>query len=228
MEPEDLQNPHISERLDLKGYHFRVADLAARHLPHGGTLLDFGCGWGYTSALVRRTRPDVHTDLADIDQACLEASRCRVPDAGTFLLEDHSSGIRHLPADKAYDGIILSHVLEHTREPLTVLNDVLQRVKPDGCLFLAVPNLGRPNVLKAGCSRTYMVNPGHVYGWDPSHWRNFLENIAGLDVVEYAHDDVRLLPFAPRFHALWKLEWKLGDLLPWWSTSNIAVVRKPS
>lgn len=225
---DEVDNPHISEGLELKGYHSRVAALVAKYLQSDGALLDFGCGWGYTSALVREARPDIHVDFADIAQSCLDASKQRVPDAGTFLIEDHTSGVHELPADRMYEGIILSHVLEHAREPLTVLNDVVERIRPNGFLFLAVPNLGRPNVAKAALSRTVMVNPGHVYGWDPSHWRNFLENIAGLDVVEYAYDDVRMIPFAPKSRILRKLEWKLGGVFPWWSISNIAVIRQPA
>ena len=30
--------------------------------------------------------------------------------------------------------------------------------------------------------------------WDRSHWMNFLENIAELEVVEYPVDEVRIIP----------------------------------
>jgi hypothetical protein len=106
------------------------------------------------------------------------------------------------------------------------------RVLDIGCgfghLLLAVPNPVRPTVFFGNIRKKHYVNPGHVYSWDRSHWMNLLERVLGLDVVEYASDEVklfswRMLRAVPRLKTV---EIALSRWVPWWSFSNIAVVRK--
>jgi len=122
----------------------------------------------------------------------------------------------------------LSHSLEHMLRPADTVLEILELVETGGHLILAVPNPSRPEVLMSNVRRKHYVNRGHVYAWDRSHWINFLERILELDVVEYASDEVRVFPkrWSRRLNLLKGLEFKLSRVLPWWSFSNIAVVRK--
>ena len=93
---------------------------------------------------------------------------------------------------------------------------------------MAVPNPARPSVLIGNIFRKHYVNHGHVVAWDRSHWVNLLERIMKLDVVEYASDTVIICPerIKKRLPSLKRLEMALAVILPWWSFSNIAVIRK--
>lgn len=75
--------------------------------------------------------------------------------------------------------------------------------------------------------RSHYVNRGHAYGWDRAHWMNFIERICGLDVVEYGSDVVFLLPGAPGRLIAKSIGRSLTKVFPWWSFSNVAVIRKP-
>ena len=56
---------------------------------------------------------------------------------------------------------------------------------------------------------------------------NFLGNILDLDVAEYGQDEVRLFPARlGKLRPLKALEVGVSKLVPWWSFSNIAVVRR--
>jgi hypothetical protein len=122
---------------------------------------------------------------------------------------------------------VLSHVLEHLRDPIGGINALMTLLKPGGVLILAVPNLGRLEVCMMNLFGRHYVNRGHVFGWDRSHWRNFLERICGLDVIEYGADVVTLLPGFPG-RAIGRIAGRrLAKILPGWSVSNVAVVRKP-
>jgi hypothetical protein len=80
----------------------------------------------------------------------------------------------------------------------------------------------------ASALRRDYVNRGHAYSWDRSHWMNFLERILGLDVVEYVPDYVPVVP--ERVRSRWpgpigRVEGAAARAVPWWTFSNIAVVR---
>lgn len=45
---------------------------------------------------------------------------------------------------QSYDLIILSHVLEHVPKPIRFLNDCLERLSPEGSIYVEIPTLNRP------------------------------------------------------------------------------------
>lgn len=227
---EESGNVHLPLQTSRKPrpHHRAVARLAAGALPEGGALLDLGCGLGETAALVKALRPDARISLADAYPVCLEAAAARLGGAveDQFLLPeaefDPASAI-----DGQFDVVIMSHVIEHLLDPATGLARALDRVRPGGRLALAAPNPARPDVLLSNLMRRHYVNRGHVCAWDPSHWRNFLERIMGLDVETYAADAVYLVPGALGRVIADVAGEPLARLLPWWAFSNIALIRKP-
>jgi 2-polyprenyl-3-methyl-5-hydroxy-6-metoxy-1,4-benzoquinol methylase len=207
-------------------YHRAVVAAAARHLPPGGRVLDVGCGVGHVLALLEEARPDARLHALDGDDRCLAITRSRVGDvtARPFDLE----GLLDEPLPWAVDQILLSHVLEHSRRPADLVERLVDQLPPTGTLVVAVPNTARPTVTIKSALRRDDVNRGHVCSWDRSHWMNFLERILGLDVVEYVPDYVPIVP--ERVRARWpdpigRVEGAAARAVPWWTFSNIAVVR---
>lgn len=224
--PDAGGSVHLRYDQPVLPYHHAVAGAAARHLPPGGRVLDVGCGVGHTLALLGRARPDARLHALDGDPRCLAATRDRV-DAVTARPGD----IEELLADPLpwpVDQVLLSHVLEHSRRPADLVERLVDQLPVTGTLVVAVPNTARPTVTVKSALRRDDVNRGHVYSWDRSHWMNFLERILGLDVVEYVPDHV---PIAPeRYRRRWpapigRVEAAAARALPWWTFSNIAVVR---
>jgi 2-polyprenyl-3-methyl-5-hydroxy-6-metoxy-1,4-benzoquinol methylase len=219
-------NVHISLAKSTSHYHRVLTALILRYTPGAGRVLDIGCGLGHLLELVQAADPSLALTGADAFPECVARTQDRVPTARVVQVPEDHLDFELLGDD--YDTCVMAHSLEHMLSPAEAVREVLAHLRPKGHLILAVPNPVRPTVFFGNLARRDYVNRGHVYAWDRAHWMNFLERILGLEVVEYASDEVKLfsnrvLRVAP---VLKQLEIRLARLVPWWSFSNIAVVRK--
>jgi 2-polyprenyl-3-methyl-5-hydroxy-6-metoxy-1,4-benzoquinol methylase len=206
--------------------HHYLAELAARH-GGNGHYLDVGCGPGLLLKLIQDRQPDATFSIVDAYPVCLDLAEARLGSVASRYVLDEQKFEPDKIITGQFDTIVLSHVLEHLRDPIGGINALMTLLKPGGVLILAVPNLGRLEVCMMNLFGRHYVNRGHVFGWDRSHWRNFLERICGLDVIEYGADVVTLLPGFPG-RAIGRIAGRrLAKILPGWSVSNVAVVRKP-
>lgn len=215
-------NVHIAYDQRFEPYHAKVATLACERTRNGGSLLDIGCGNGYTLQMIHRLNPSLKLTAADIDATCLATTGNRVELERSIQISETEELFE---LGQSFDTIVMSHVLEHTLRPLEVIRGIAAMLRPGGVAVVAVPNPVRMRVVLSNIRRKHYVNRGHAYAWDRSHWMNFLENIAGLDVECYAHD---YFPLHPRLHRISfgrSIETKLGDVFPWLCFSNIAVIR---
>lgn len=157
------------------------------------------------------------------DQATLRAKYAATVnvDIGRIEVVDHVTNGRPLtetiPADRAYDFILASHVIEHTTDLIGYLADCARFLKPGGRLVLAVPDkrfcfdliqpltfLGevlqaheekgtRPTPLTVLASVAYDVLRGGAIGWSPQEARPLL--FAGtLDTAMQLAEHVRRSP----------------------------------
>jgi 2-polyprenyl-3-methyl-5-hydroxy-6-metoxy-1,4-benzoquinol methylase len=157
----------------------------------------------------------------------LEVIRQVVPECELLTLTDEAESIAALGAS-SFDTCVMSHLLEHTHRPLDTLEAAMSVLKPEGRLILAVPNPATPHIVAFNALRFHYVNRGHVYCWDRSHWINFLENVAQLNVIHHGQDEVRLFPqrLSSRVRPLKKLEQMLALLVPRLAHSHISIVQK--
>lgn len=221
---DDRTNIHIGYDQQVNQCHRTVSDLVVKYCVPNGRVLDIGCGVGHILSETYKKAPSLELNAADIDNNTLDITQSRVELAGRIKIDS----VEDLFVSKQqYDAIVLSHVLEHTFRPLDVIKGIVEMLKPGGVLVVAVPNPVRLSVFLGNMSKRHYVNRGHVYAWDRSHWVNFLENIAKLDVVEYSQDKFPLRRLQ-RFAFGQSLELWLARKYPWLAFSNIAVVRAPT
>jgi 2-polyprenyl-3-methyl-5-hydroxy-6-metoxy-1,4-benzoquinol methylase len=224
---ESTGNKHLNmagNKIPLP-YHKVISDLVVKYSKEGDDFLDIGCGIGQLCALVdEKSNSTRHIHIADAYPICLEETATRITPASQYHIDEKDFDIVQ-KIDKKFDVVVMSHVLEHMLNPVQAVKDALSLVKEGGHLIMAVPNPARPNVLISNITKTHYVNRGHVVTWDMSHWINFLENILGLNVVEYQNDYIQIkgcnsVPVIMKFGEM------LGKFLPWWCFSNIAVIKK--
>lgn len=112
-----------------------LVDLLARSTSR---LLDIGCGAGDNAALVKAKYPNcevfgiTHSAL-EAELACRHMVRCWVFDIECEFPSDL--------AGQSFDALILSHVLEHLRDPAAVLARFSSLLHSGGQVLIGVPNI---------------------------------------------------------------------------------------
>lgn len=219
---KERENIHINYQAPIKPYHTKIAALVSKHAKANARVLDIGCGNGYILSEISKLQPSFRLVAADIDDNTL-ASTCKL-----VIIED---SIKIKTADDlfdqhgVYDAIVFSHVLEHTHRPYDTMKGLIGMLSPGGVIVVAVPNPCRFGSFYRNARQLHYVNRGHVCAWDRSHWINFLENIVGANVVEYASDFFPMQRLSNRLRFIKPLEIWLAKFLPWLSFSNIAVIK---
>ena len=92
----------------------------------------------------------------------------------------------------SFDLISMFHVLEHLPEPISALRSVGEKLKPEGQLYIEVPNAVRL------CSPNYMFFKAHTLYFTGNTLRNMLE-IAGFKVVAHNPDESDNLRLVAQF-----------------------------
>ncbi len=160
----------------VKGAYSNIANTALRYLKPGSSILDFGCGpcektavlqyLGFNCSAYDDLQDEWHKTPGNREKIISFAHNC-----GIDFKQANSSVT--LPFNKnSFDMVMLHDVLEHLHDsPRDLLNDLLEIVKPDGLLFVTVPNAvnikKRINVL---LGKTNMHDFGSYY-WYPGPWR---------------------------------------------------------
>jgi ubiquinone/menaquinone biosynthesis C-methylase UbiE len=110
-------------------HFFGTSDLGGR------AVLDLGCSTGFISDELNRAGAKVTG--VDIDEPGLARARERFGDRIEFVNADGTS----LPwADGSVDAVICNHVYEHVVDPEGVLAEVRRVLRPDGVVYLGMPN----------------------------------------------------------------------------------------
>ncbi len=129
-----------------------------------GTRLDLGCAEGALTALLGPGAVG-----ADRDRGALRAARA----AGTRVLAADLD--RGLPfRTGAADAVLLSHALEHVREPPRLLAECARVLRPGGTLAVAVPSPWTLSMLWTG-DRYYARHPEHRHAFSPRALGRLLE-----------------------------------------------------
>ncbi len=131
-----IKDRHPNPLVRWKELHRRRGFLRMVDARPGETVADVGCESGYLAAdLVTR---GCHVICVDIDPALLELARQRIgPDRAAYVVSDIQA-IR-LP-DASVDVVIASEILEHLPAPDVGLRELIRITRPDGRIFLSVPN----------------------------------------------------------------------------------------
>lgn len=147
----------------------RLLTALSQYFPQRGKFLDVGCGEGALLALVEES--GWQGSGVDISKTFVERARQRVH--GT-VLQGELHELNFPPHD--FEVVSLYAVLEHIAEPGMLLSEVQRVLKPEGILYLKVPNdsalvflVGEWYYRLQGLNLTTHLSPTvppyHVYGF---------------------------------------------------------------
>ena len=99
-----------------------------------GRGLELGCSDGFMTGMIAGQLG--HLDVVDGSEKFLaEARKRNLPNVGfKFAL------FEEFTADEKYDCVFASYILEHVLDPVAVMKMARTVLKPDGLLFIVVPN----------------------------------------------------------------------------------------
>lgn len=138
---------------------------------HPQTLLDIGCGDG---ALIEVARiAGINSHGVEISPSLIRLVQARLG------IDSVVSDLTCLP-DKFYDVITIINVLEHTPEPIKVLQESKRLIKPGGMLLVHVPNIGG---LPARLTRArwHQIEPLEHFYYFHEHTLNHMLMKVGLE-----------------------------------------------
>ena len=139
----------------------------------GMNVLDFGCGAGQFLELATRLKANaIGVDIGEPNTTRLKARGLNVF-RGT--LDEFVAQAR----PQSFDVITSSHVFEHLHDPVEALRLLRSLLKPDGMIWIAVPNAANwgYRTLRGKWYATQV--PRHLHHFTPSSLRTLIER-AGL------------------------------------------------
>lgn len=154
-----------------------ILDATMRNIPPlkpGARLLDIGCGNGEFLSRARDMGWNVYG--IDTDPKAVDAARSR-------NLEVALGTVDSLQEKESFDLIILSHVIEHVHDPLSILRSCFNLLKYGGYLWLATPNINSNGSMEFGASWRGLEVPRHLILFNHNSLRSTLE-YAGFGHIE--------------------------------------------
>jgi SAM-dependent methyltransferase len=107
--------------------------------PEVRTILDVGCGAGDNARLIGELAPN-DTEIVGITLSPQEAVLAAKQMAEVHVADLDTSDLSFL-GERYFDAIILSHVLEHLKDPVEVLRKIVRHLRIGGQMLIAVPNV---------------------------------------------------------------------------------------
>ncbi|SNX60009.1 Methyltransferase domain-containing protein [Nitrosomonas ureae] len=120
-----------------------------------GRLLEVGCGNGKRLARMQALGWDVMGQEVDPVAASYVSEKRGIP--------VHLGMLQALDVTKRYDAVILSHVIEHVHDPLSLLESCYRLLKKNGLLVILTPNIASYGHQKFGAGWRGLEPPRHLY-----------------------------------------------------------------
>ncbi len=197
-----------------------VLEIFHRHLPPGGSILDLGCGPGWSSLLLARAGYEVVG--ADISERMIEIARERAErdeSTATFVVAD----MEEMKLDRSdFDSVLLFDSLHHCPGYSQVLRRAWEHLRPGGYLLLMEPSwLHRYSPHAREASRHYGVTE---LGFSRFHLRKALRQVGFTSCQDYYDGGPAYRGFSGWLRANLRLWFSYGCAFP--AVKQIILARK--
>lgn len=134
---------------ELPGIHPPAADWAFvyyycshRRVTHRPTILDAGCGTGFSTLKLARANPEAHITAVDISPTSLQLAQERLVQAGIRLenIQFVQADLAQLDLQQHFDYIYCTGVLHHMPNPKAGLASLKAHLRPQGLMTIMLYN----------------------------------------------------------------------------------------
>ncbi len=187
----------VKKRFPFEGYidravdsYVSIAKTVLKHLEPSARILDFGSGPCDKTAVLQTLgfKCSACDDLQD-NWHRIEGNREKIMEfARNFEIDFVLLADGRLPFEKnSFDMVMMHDVIEHLHDsPRDLLNDLLELVKPEGLLFITVPNaVNLVNRVSVLFGKTIFPRFSTYY-WYPGPWRGHVREYVKDDLVRLA------------------------------------------
>src|SRR5215469_13087328 len=132
----------MSEQTDPEGFYASLAEDAVQQVAEhcdldGQTVVDIGGGGGWFTAAFQAR--GAHSYLFEPDPAELHSRAAAAP-AGAVVADGYWLPVR----DGGADVVFSSNVLEHVRDPMGLIEEMIRATRPGGLVYLSYTNWYSP------------------------------------------------------------------------------------
>jgi len=143
----------------------------------GISVLDAGCGYGF---LLRLLRDKWRADVTGVEVSRREVSYAK----GALGLAKIHSSLAEIPSGRLFDLVTCFEVIEHIREPVPFVRELLKRVAPGGCLVVMTDNFDSHASHRMGCAFPKWIPHSHISHFTPETLEKCL-NRAGAEKASF-------------------------------------------
>lgn len=157
----------------------------------GTCFLDFGCSTGYFGSFIKSKGIDVYgVEISDDRHQA-----AKVLD-GVYSFDLDGEWPKEI-YERKYDYLLFGDVLEHLKDPSTVLSKAKKLLKPKGVIFVSIPNIAHMSIPLELLSGSFIYEPMGIL--DNTHLQYFTHATfttaakkAGLtaSLVDYTANDI--------------------------------------
>ncbi|MHC4474155.1 MAG: class I SAM-dependent methyltransferase [Planctomycetota bacterium] len=159
-----------------------------KHLPQQGRFLDVGCAQGHLVLAAKRMAKWDCVGV-DIQMHKLRHAHLVDPYANIILGAVDKLGFKA----ETFDIVTMTHVLEHTFDPVKTLLELYAVLRNNGVGVITVPNITHPYARLMGKRWPSIRPPGHLWFFSPETLERLVKKV-GMEVI---HKEV--LVFRPNF-----------------------------
>lgn len=145
------------------------AKLIERVTPKGTRVLEIGCGFGDLLSFLEK---DFQTVGADVSKDAIQQAKKKLKKTNLYVMKVQE--LQRLGRNK-FETIIASHILEHLKDPKTVIETVAKMLKRGGIFFIVVPNPDSIGRKLKGKNWVGFRDKTHISLCQPQKWLELLQ-----------------------------------------------------